>query len=379
MIFQYTGQPGHGKTVLALEHLLRFKAQGREVYACNVRKLDYAKAGIKEFTPDEFKDWPNQLPTGAVLLVDECYEHEMLSKRRPGSTVPEHVKQLAKHRHLGYDFIFVAQSPTKQMDEFVHDLIEEHYHVRRRYGLPFVHVRRFDRYEKSPEKATPLTTQRKRYPKHIFQLYESTQMDTAERRVPWFYYAAAALVVFVLGFGWWTLGSVEEKFTEPTTGERGDARAANERTEGTVGSGLMQKAVATPEEWLTARLPRFPGMHGSQPLFDDRAVLTTPRTYCVMSGGDDGMERCRCYTEQVTRLYDVPDRLCRYQALYGVYDPHRLPYEPPVSTTAVQPTDGPKMAPAAPAGTGSDPAAVGTPRQGAVWGRLPDTLRASGE
>lgn len=44
------------------------------------------------------------------------------------------MRELAKHPHRGLDFIFVSQSPAKQVDEFVHDLIERHIHVRRRFG-----------------------------------------------------------------------------------------------------------------------------------------------------------------------------------------------------------------------------------------------------
>lgn len=371
MIFQYTGQPGHGKTVLALEHLLRFKKDGRQVYACNVRKLDHAKAGILPFTPEQFRDWPNTLPPGAVLLVDECYEHEMLPKRRPGSTVPEYVQQLAKHRHLGYDFIFICQSPAKQTDDFVHDLIEEHYHIRRRYGLPFVHVRRFDRYERNPEKATPLTIARKRYPKEVFNLYESTQLDTAEKRVPWFYYVAALLVVFLLLWGWRTLASVNEKFTTPTNPVTAAARTNG--APATVGSAAGE--TMSEKEYLERLKPRFEGMHGSQPIFDSRQPKAEPRMLCVMSGGSQGMQRCTCYTEQVTRLTQVPDGVCRHVALHREYDPFLAP------PTLGQQVEGDNQDNASPAlklaGSAQEPGEVGNPAQGEVWGKKPDTVRAT--
>ncbi|WP_234817189.1 zonular occludens toxin domain-containing protein [Xanthomonas citri] len=141
MIYWFTGQPGHGKTLHAIEKLLEYKDQGRMVFACNIREFDYEKTGVLEMTPEQFRDWPNFMPDGAVALVDEAYEHGMLPKRPPGSKVPHHVEQLAKHRHRGLDFIFVSQSPDKQCDQFVHDLIERHVHVRRRFGTKFVHLR----------------------------------------------------------------------------------------------------------------------------------------------------------------------------------------------------------------------------------------------
>ncbi|MBD4124044.1 zonular occludens toxin family protein, partial [Xanthomonas citri pv. citri] len=131
---------GHGKTLHAIDHAIDFRDAGRLVYVCNVRGFKHADARMLEMTPEQFIDWPNSLPDGAVCVVDEAYEHGMLPKRRPGSTVPHHVEQLAKHRHRGLDFIFVSQSPDRQCDDFVQDLIERHVHVRRRFGLPFAHL-----------------------------------------------------------------------------------------------------------------------------------------------------------------------------------------------------------------------------------------------
>jgi hypothetical protein len=43
----------------------------------------------------------------------------------------------------------VSQSLAKQVDEFVHDLIERHIHVCRRFGLPFAHLRIVDYFERN--------------------------------------------------------------------------------------------------------------------------------------------------------------------------------------------------------------------------------------
>lgn len=72
MIYWFTGQPGHGKTLHAIEKLLEYKDQGRMTFACNIREFDYVKTGVLEMTPQQFCDWPNFLPDGAVALVDEA-------------------------------------------------------------------------------------------------------------------------------------------------------------------------------------------------------------------------------------------------------------------------------------------------------------------
>ena len=73
MIYWFTGQPGHGKTLNAIEKLLEFKAKGRIVYACNVREFDYDNTGVLRMTPEDFRNWTTFLPDGAVALVDDLH------------------------------------------------------------------------------------------------------------------------------------------------------------------------------------------------------------------------------------------------------------------------------------------------------------------
>lgn len=331
MIYWFTGQPGHGKTLHAIARALEFKAQGRAVYVCNVRGFDYEKAGMQRMTPEQFRDWMNFLPDGAVALVDEAYEHDMLPKRPPSAKVPAHVERLATHRHRGIDFIFVCQSPDKQVDGFVHDLIERHIHVRRRFGTKFVHLREFDRYEKSPEKAHPLVLRRAVLPKHVFGLYESTELDTTERRIPWYYFALGIGVPFALGFAYWTFAGMGKRLaggddvpaassTATASGQR--AGALTEHRDG------RAPASVTVEQYVASMTPRIPSQPWSAPAFDGKLNLPTepPRIFCMSSGEQVGrnykVDSCRCVTEQGTR-YKLDTLTCVTIARDGQYEPFR--------------------------------------------------------
>ena len=331
MIYWYTGQPGHGKTLHAITRLLEFKDQGRIVYACNIREFDYAKTGVLEMTPEQFKDWPSFLPDGAVALVDEAYEQGMLPKRPPGSKVPHHVEQLAKHRHRGLDFIFVSQSPDKQCDQFVQDLIERHIHVRRRFGTSYVHLREFDRYEAQAEKATPLVTKRTTLPKRAMGTYKSTELDTTERKIPWYYIAlpvAAALALFLM---YYTFGSMGERLGGGTD----VAKATSQRAGGADGA----SATAAPRgpakarsaaEYAASFLPRVPSQPWSAPAYDEALQVPSdpPRLFCMSAlAGEDVIGRhlepsCSCITEQGTR-YEVDPGTCFFIARRGQYEPFR--------------------------------------------------------
>lgn len=354
MFYQYTGQPGHGKTVLAIESAISMKEKAdklhaddpskhpvRELYVCNVRDFNHGVCGALELSPDELKTWhADPRFDHAIILVDEAYEHGMFPRRPPGRPVPEHVQQVAKHRHRGIDFIMICQSPKKQMDDFLHDLIEEHYHIRRRYGLPFAHVKRWDRYESNPDKADSLTTSRRKYPKHIFRLYTSTKYDTSEKRVPWFYWAAGALLLFVLIYGYIAVGGAFDNFRPgasmdhvPAAAATGGNGAAAKVTPGAAAfsSSDTKSAWATTEDYLAAHTPRIASMPWTAPVFDSANPTVQPEVYCMASdAGLDGAgghvpASCRCLTEQGTQ-YVLPDAFCRQIARYGpAYNPYRRP------------------------------------------------------
>lgn len=333
MIYWFTGQPGHGKTLHAIEKLLEFKDQGRIVYACNIRQFDYGKTGVLEMTPEQFRDWPNFLPDGAVALVDEAYEHEMLPKRPPGSKVPHHVEQLAKHRHRGLDFIFVSQSPDKQCDQFVHDLIERHVHVRRRFGTKFVHLREFDKFESRPEKATPLVVRRRALPKRPMGTYQSTEMDTTERKIPWYYFALPILVGVGLFLMYYTFGNMGKRLageSADATVQAANAAATRDGAPATGSGAARSSQRVTPAEYAERFLPRIPSEPWSAPAYDDALSLPSepPRLFCMSSmggqnaQGKDAEPSCTCLTEQGTN-YVIDEPTCRFVARRGQYEPYR--------------------------------------------------------
>lgn len=344
MFFQYTGQPGHGKTVLAIESALDMKAKAdrlhaddpakhpvRELYVCNVRDFNHGACGALELSPDELRTWHEDPRFDhAIILVDEAYEHGMFPRRPPGRPVPEHVQQVAKHRHRGIDFIMICQSPKKQMDDFLHDLIEEHYHIRRRYGMPFVHVKRWDRFETNPDKAESLTTKRRSYPKHVFKLYTSTKYDTSEKRVPWFYWAGLALALGLLIGGPYVWSRVSHRLTgedskvASTERQRADGAPA---TAAKLGAESNAKSRGSAGDYAASLLPRVIGQPWSAPIYDALPVPSDPpRLFCMATGaGLDGQgsyadASCSCLTEQGTR-YQMAQLDCATVARNGQYEP----------------------------------------------------------
>ncbi|MCI4566352.1 zonular occludens toxin domain-containing protein [Lysobacter sp. CFH 32150] len=268
-----------------------------------------------------------RLPDGAVALVDEAYEHGMLPKRGPGMKVPHHVEQLAKHRHRGLDFIFVSQSPARQVDDFVHDLIEEHVHVRRRFGTQFVHLRCFDKFERNPDKAHPIWLKRVTLPKRPRGLYESTKLDTTQKRIPWYYWAAAALAI-AIPLGVFLVGSDVKRKLE------GEGKPGVAVSDGAGATALTAKpgavvAEITAQDVLQQVTPRIAGMPWSAPAWDERRVRSDPEIFCASSSpgfdanGDPQPDTCSCITEQGTD-YELQLAVCRTIARHGpAYNPYK--------------------------------------------------------
>lgn len=337
MIYWFTGQPGHGKTLHAVEKLLEFKAKGRVVYACNVRQFDYEKTGVLPMTPEQFRDWMNFLPDGAVALVDEAYEHGMLPKRPPGAPVPPHVQELAKHRHRGLDFIFVSQSPDKQCDVFVQDLIERHVHVRRMFGSNVVQLRNFDRYEANAEKATPISSTRGPLlgNKKAVGTYKSTEMDTTERRIPWYYFAFGIGIPLCVGILWYVFGGIADRLGGAKVSEQVSAQpvaitgSPTREANGALATVAEARPSLTVDQYAEQFTPRIPSQPWSAPVYDSLSVSNEPpRLFCMLSGpGElvDGEWRdnssCTCVTEQGSR-YWLEMQACVTVARYGQYEPY---------------------------------------------------------
>lgn len=308
MIYLITGQPGHGKTLRAIELADKFKQNGRDVYAHGVRGLRYNEAGFHEL-PDPTK-WPD-LPDGSVILLDEAYT--CFPTRGSSKAVPKHVELMATHRHRGFDFIIIAQQASKQIDGFVLGLVERHEHVRRKFGLKKAVILWWDRY------TTNLKVSDTKifwiYPRKLMarNLYESTVQETTQRKVPWFFIALPILLVVFGGLVYEFKQQWTPKKPEPTKETGLVSKSAGTATP----SGVLSKRPDDLVKWLK---PRIPGEPWSAPAFDDRAVVSVPALYCIAV--EDG--RCSCITEQGTH-YNTEPKLCRSMAKDGYYDPTRAP------------------------------------------------------
>ncbi|MDR9499799.1 MAG: zonular occludens toxin domain-containing protein [Hydrogenovibrio sp.] len=204
MLYLFTGNPGEGKTLNALDFVIQEQEKNgekRKVFYFNFQKFpdgshfdkdhpeydkvkDWEPLSKEDLTDDLWSLYEDQHPTiphGSIILVDECQD---LYPTRSRGDVPEHLKFFEKHRHTGCDFILVTQK-IRQVDIHLRSLVGEHSDFKRVMGRDLVRVKTLPRVmEGKDEESDEIQTSQKKYPKKYFDLYKSASVHTHKKKLP---------------------------------------------------------------------------------------------------------------------------------------------------------------------------------------------------
>ncbi|MEB3767719.1 zonular occludens toxin domain-containing protein [Acinetobacter sp. MD2] len=147
----------------------------RTIYSnINALKIDYTRALIK--------DW-REAPDGSIFVIDEVQLVEPYSDTKKKDDI---VQDLTVHRHRGFDFYFITQSPSF-LHPTVKELIGVHYHITRPYGrTPKVY--QFGSTRQYPNTLINKLNCESKFSfkpqDRIFKLYKSTTINTHQKRLP---------------------------------------------------------------------------------------------------------------------------------------------------------------------------------------------------
>lgn len=171
MITLLTGAPGAGKTALLVEWLRTLYAD-RPLYV-------HGLAGLQlPHTPVDAARWHEDLPDGAVLVVDEV--QQVWRPRGPGHAPSAAVQALETHRHRGIDVFLTTQKPNL-LDANVRGLVGRHVHLR---DTGWLGRRMYEWPECSDNlawKTCPLKSKFK-LPRKSFELYKSATVHSQAAR-----------------------------------------------------------------------------------------------------------------------------------------------------------------------------------------------------
>ncbi|MFT0141131.1 zonular occludens toxin domain-containing protein [Alcanivoracaceae bacterium MT1] len=326
MFWLITGKPGSSKTSHAIDFVLHDKAfavEGsktrRPVYYRGIRDLTL---DWHELTDSETENWPEHVPDGAVLVVDEA--QEIWPVRPSSKSVPRGVAALETHRHHGWDVIFISLDPSL-LDANARKICNEQFHYSRPFGAPFIIEYHSGSGYVNPASRTDLAScvqKKKRLPKRVWGLYKSAEVHTHKFRPPKLLYlvlAGSALAVFLIYRFFSNYGVTDD--TSVITGEASTVEhvpATRGRTGIVNGVGRYEVAAAS---WSETMTPEVPGLPYTAPLYNDiaRQPTTAPVVHGCMAFENDQSD-CRCYTQQGTRIADMPHAMCLKALKDGVFN-----------------------------------------------------------
>lgn len=327
MIYLITGEPGDGKTNLAVTLVKeRAEKEKRQVYCSGITITDPEALPWREV---QAVDWFN-CPVGSIVVIDEC--QATFEPRQRGKPQPDFARQLETHRHSGIDLYLITQHPTL-IDSHDRKLVGTHYYTRRKFGSAWKTVFTFKGCADYPEKmrGNAIDERQTSDNKAAFAWYKSTELNTAKRAIPkklW------VLVFCIVAVPYLLYGVASRVMARQSEAKQSTPQAAPT----TAAPGLLTKskgtdtAVQTPAEYAALYTPRIPGLEYTAPAFDGiTAPVVAPYPAACLSIGP----RCACYTQQGTVL-DVPESLCLSIVKRGFFvswqPPTPAPLPPAVST-----------------------------------------------
>lgn len=301
MLLLFTGAPGASKTSHVIDKYIDEKSRPIFYYNIALNDEGRSKLGWIEYTQEQVLNWQNELPTNAILIVDEC--QRVWPVRSSSKPVPESCTAMETHRHQGVDIVLITQHPGL-IDSHIRKLVNEHYHFSRPFGMPFAVQYHSGSGVVSPDSRSELaqcTQSKKPLPKRVWPLYKSAEVHTHKAKVPnvvYFIVFAALLAVYLI---WKFLNSY------------GPSEADSLNNDSSVVQSVpsMPAPVSSRSEdvsWAYLLTPEIAGVPFTAPLYREEAmrVSDVPRIAgCVLIG-----DRCRCYTQQGTPIADIPKAVC---------------------------------------------------------------------
>ncbi len=312
MITFITGAPGAGKSA-AVVSMLAELGKDRPVYVNGIADL---KIDHLPLTDAEVLDWPNTVPDGSCIVIDEV--QRLWRPRGAGTKVPPEIQALETHRHRGLDFYIISQKPSL-CDKNIRDLTGRHVHLRDIgllgrwwYEWPEIADNCSASWKNAPIK------KRYRLPKSIFGQYKSASIHVKPvRSVPWMVFVLGGALLGTSYLGWLAYGAVSSKMSPvaspaalTTAGVSTVLPVARASTQLPKSSGFN----------LAAFVPVVSAFPESAPAYDDLRVVTTMRR--LVAGWCAG-ESCECRDNQGIVL-DLPKGVCNEFVQKGRFDPYRV-------------------------------------------------------
>ncbi|MCS4511933.1 zonular occludens toxin domain-containing protein [Xylophilus ampelinus] len=342
MITIITGTPGAGKTLYAIDKLLRNmvgttikrKIDGVEVEEpriiySNINGLLLDHELIDDSDHGGLHNWHEWAKPGALIVYDEF--QKAWPPRPNGSKVPPDIQALDTHRHMGVDFILITQS-VMNTDRHIHALCNRHLHVRRMGNLGLTIVYEWDHASRTLLYSKALAKHPFKYSKSVFELYKSAEVHTKQpKSIPPLIWVALLALAGAAYLGPTVYGRLKARIngTPPAATSSTPARTTTvTNPDGTTTTKTTLTSTVPPARQAGQRppaqdmhalnnwIPRQVDKPETAPVYDHlREVVAVPRiayTICI----DDS---CKCFTQQKT-VAEISPAACRAYIEHRPFD-----------------------------------------------------------
>lgn len=306
MITLFTGAPGAGKTASLVDFLSKLQGD-RPIFVDGLEGLTLPH------TPVDANNWHNELPDGAILVIDEV--QRVWRPRGPGSKVPESVAQLETHRHRGIDVFVTTQSP-RLLDSNVRGLVGRHVHIRD-VGVLGRYWYEWPECNDSMAWKTCVNKKRITLPKKAFSLYKSASLHTVPvRGFPRALIVGVVALLAFAGLGYGVYSIINKTQVKPESVTAPAPAAAPGSPTFSQPAQVVQVGYDT-----TQFMPRVSSVPESAPAYDHlRKVVAMPQVV----GGFCVGETCKCITNQGTDT-GLSSSECSQWMKSPPFDPYRAP------------------------------------------------------
>lgn len=315
MIHLITGLPGASKTLNTIAYIdSNPDFANRPVYYLRIKELTLPWF---ELTEDETRNW-QALPDGSIIVIDEA--QYIFPTRDPKKPLPEFILALSEHRHRGFDFFVITQSPML-LDAGFRRFVGKHTHYERVFGLNS--AKRFE-WEKCQSDVDDYfirksaVISRLTFNKKYYGVYKSAEIHTVKRKIPFKVFAPFILLAIIIFAGWYHF---HDRFDAPVAAEtiKGKVNSSTDPDSfslNTVGSSKQKKPL-TQQEYMALRTPRVADIPSSAPIYDHLTEPKTfPRAQCMRL---EDTKNCQCYTQQATKL-NISQSVCNSIVDNGYFD-----------------------------------------------------------
>lgn len=315
MIHLITGIPGASKTLNALAYIdSNPDFSQRPKYYIRIKELTL---GWTELTEAEVKNW-EALPDGSIIVIDEA--QYIFPTRDPKKPLPDFILALSEHRHRGFDFFIITQSPML-LDAGLRRFVGKHWHFERVFGMQS--AKRFE-WEKCQSDVDDhfvrkaAVTTRVPFNKKYYGCYKSAEIHTVKRKIPMKVFIPFILLALVIGGGWYHF---HDRFDAPTVVQSTPEKSSNTSIDPLGFSSFSDSKrdhVVTTEQYINERMPRVADIPSSAPIYDELIKpVSFPRLQCLRR---ERTGHCQCYTQQATKI-DVSASVCNSVVDNGYFDP----------------------------------------------------------